>query len=182
MSYTINIDPKNPLITKAEGVTVYDGGANGGAALANDKLAYPKYNTFSSIFNQYRVNVAMVKIRVDSTCGLENSIIVSNDKGNASAVETMAIALTGAHRSYSLSDARRELKYQIKNTGQDKDYLSTSTSENQVPAEKRYIKVFQKIPKGENATLNHVCEHQIQVMLSLTLKDSKNITGTGSLN
>jgi hypothetical protein len=179
MSYTINIDPKNPLITKGDGVTVFDGGANGGAELANDKLAYPKYNTFGSIFNQYRVNVAMVKIRVDSSHGLENSIIVSNDKGNASAVETMAVALTGAHRSYSLSDARRELRYQIKNTGQDKDYLSTAGNQNQDDGEKRYIKVFQKIPANAQGGK---CEHQIQVMLSLTLKDSKNITGTGSLN
>lgn len=171
ISYSICIDPKEPLITKGAGVTVWDG-ADAPAQLAGDSLSLQKYTTFKDLFNQYRINSATVKVRVDGSCGLENAVITSNDKGVETAIGSMKSALSGAHKSHSMTVSRRELSYGMKCSGQDLDFLSTNTDLVTIPAEKKYIKVFQKLPAGSDQT---VCEHQVQVLLNLTLKDSKNL-------
>ena len=85
----------------------------------------------------------------------------------------MASALTGAHKSFSMTTSRREAKYTIKNSGQDLDWFSTADNQNMDASAKRYIKVFQKLPTS--AGVAATCEHQVQVLLSLSLKDSKNL-------
>jgi hypothetical protein len=87
----------------------------------------------------------------------------------------MAKAMSGAHKSFSMTTSKREISYGCKNSGQDLDYRSTNDSSTLVSGEKKYLKVFQKLPKGEGDFANKTCEHQVQVMLSLTLKDSKNL-------
>lgn len=178
MSYSINIDPKQGLVTKGASVLAYDGGADGGQPLQNDKLSYLMYNKMSDIFNQYRINGANIRVRVDGKCGLEHPVICSTDKGDGAPVTTMGSAVTGAHKAFSMSASKREIKYGCKNTGQDKDYLSTAANQNQDASAIKYLKVFQKLPKAEAAEAGaaaQVCEHQIQVTLSLTLKDTKNL-------
>ena len=172
ISYSLNIDPKQGLITKGAGVNCFDGGADGGTQI-NDKLQYLMYNKMSDIFNQYRINGANIRVRVDGNCGLEHPVICSTDKGVPAPVSTMGSAVTGAHKTFSMSSSRRELKYGCKNTGQDRDFLSTANNQNQNDSEIKYLKVFQKLPKGAQA--GEICEHQIQVSLSLTLKDTKNL-------
>lgn len=171
ISYSICIDPKEPLITKGAGVTVWDG-ADAPAQLAGDSLNLQKYTTFKDLFNQYRINSATVKVRVDGSCGLENAVITSNDKGVETAIGSMKSALSGAHKSHSMTVSRRELSYGMKCSGQDLDFMTTNSAQATIPAEKKYIKVFQKLPAGSDQT---VCEHQVQVLLNLTLKDSKNL-------
>jgi len=179
MSYAICIDPKSPLVTKLGTLTLHDGGdANaqlGGAS--NNEMVLPKWTTFSGLFNQYRINGATIKVRVDGECGLENAVITCNDKGNESAITNMRQALTGAHKSHSMTVSRRELSYGVKSSGQDLDFYSTNDNVGIVSREKRYIKVFQKLPPNTAAAGEpaKVCEHQVQVLLSLTLKDSKNL-------
>jgi len=171
MSYSICIDPKEPLITKGAGVSVWDG-ADAPAQLAADKLVLQKYTTFSELFNQYRINSATIKVRVDGACGLENSVITSNDKGIETAITSMKSAVSGAHKPHSMTVSRRELSYGMKCSGQDLDFMTTNTAQATIAAEKKYIKVFQKLPAGD---ANTICEHQVQVLLNLTLKDSKNL-------
>lgn len=171
MSYSINIDPKYALVSFFDGATATLGDS-GATQLPATGLSYAKFNTFSALFNQYRVNSITIKIRVDLACGLENAVIVSNDKGTLTPVSSMASAISGAHKSYSMTSSRRELTYTIKNTGQDKDYLGTG-AEQQIPSERRYIKVFQKLPKDAAETAK--CEHQVSVLVNCTLKDSKNL-------
>lgn len=176
ISYSINIDPKQGLVTKGASVNVFDGGADGGIALASDKLQYLMYNKMSDIFNQYRINGANIRVRVDGKCGLEHPLICSTDKGVPEPVTTMSSAVTGAHKAFSMSSSKREVKYGCKNTGQDKDFLSTANNQNQDASAIKYLKVFQKLPKSDAADANaQICEHQIQVTLSLTLKDTKNL-------
>ncbi len=171
MSYSICIDPKEPVIKRGADVTVWDG-ADAPAQLTDQKLILSKYTTFSELFNQYRINSATIKVRVDGACGLENSVITSNDKGDDTAITSMKSAVSGAHKPHSMTVSRRELSYGMKCSGQDLDFLSTNTDLVTIPAEKKYIKVFQKLPAGSDQT---VCEHQVQVLLNLTLKDSKNL-------
>lgn len=168
LAYVINIDPKNAVISLANGATAHNG--VGDQALPNNTLSYSKYNTFAGLFNQYRVNSATIKVRVDTNSGLEHQVIICNDKGNASAVENMASAVSGAHKSFSMTTSRRECTYTIKTSGQERDFLSTDAGSTQIDGEKKYIKVFQKIPAGAG-----VAEHQVSMLLSLTLKDSKNL-------
>lgn len=171
MAYSICIDPKEPKIIGATGVTFTDGGAGSGSAIASgSNLSFSKYTTFASLFNEYKVNSANIKIRTDATCGLENAVICTQDKGNSGTLASMAQSMNGAHKSFSMTTSRRELTYGCKNTGQDLDYRNTATAQVLTDGEKKYLKVFQKLPSGSGN-----CEHQIQVMLSLTLKDSKNL-------
>ena len=51
------------------------------------------------------------------------------------------------------------------------DFLSTDDDQTQTEASKRYIKVLQKLLAGA-----HTCEHQVSVLLNLTLKDTKNVS------
>lgn len=171
ISYSICLDPKEPVITKGAGVSVWDG-ADAPAVLVGDRLTLQKYTTFKELFNQYRINSATIKVRVDGACGLENAVITSNDKGLDTAISSMKSALSGAHKSHSMTVSRRELSYGIKCSGQDLDFMTTNEAQATIPAEKKYIKVFQKLPAGD---VNTVCEHQVQVLLNLTLKDSKNL-------
>jgi hypothetical protein len=169
ISYSLNIDPKNALLVLNTGSDAKVGD-EAGTALPQNTLTYSKFNTFKGIYNQYRINSATIKVRVDATCGLENAVITSNDKGSNVVVSSMASALCGAHKSHSMTTSRRELTYTIKNVGQDLDFLSTDDGQAQTEASKRYIKVFQKLPAGA-----HTCEHQVSVLLNVTLKDSKNL-------
>lgn len=171
IAYSICIDPKVGGIIAGTGVSFKDGGDGNGATIADgSNLSFTKYNTFATLFNEYRVNSATIKVRTDASCGLENAVICSQDKGDSTVVGNMAKAMTGAHKSYSMTTSRRELTYGCKNVGQDLDFRSTNDNTTLVEGAKKYLKVFQKIPAGTGN-----CEHQIQVMLSLTLKDSKNL-------
>lgn len=183
MSYSICLDPKVGAIIAGNGEQFADGTGGAGAVVASgSNLSFNKYNTFASIFNEYKVNSATIKIRTDATCGLENAVICSNDKGNSGAPANMASALQGAHKSFSMTASKRELTYGCKNVGQELDFRSTNGDTTLVDGAKKYIKVFQKLPAmglagtaaAPNPLHGHVCEHQVQIMLSLTLKDSKN--------
>lgn len=175
MSYTICTDPRFPSLAGATGVTFRDGteADNGQGALINaaSPLAFPKFTSFAALFREYKVNQAQVKVRVDSMCGLENPVITCQDKGESAIVDTMKKALTGAHISHSMSATKRELKYGMKNSGQDRDYHPASGNSSIDAEAKKYIKVFQQMPKG---AATDECKHQVQVMLSLTLRDSRN--------
>jgi len=172
MNYSICIDPKAPVIIKGEGVSLMDG-AQPPALVGNDTLTLSKWTTFSSLFNQYKINSASMTVRVDGHCGLENAVITCVDKGDSTVVTSMAQAMSGAHKSHSMTASKRELKYGCRNTGQELDFYSTNGNQNMTDSEKKYLKVFQKLPAQTNA--GDICEHQIQLMLSLSLKDSKNI-------
>jgi hypothetical protein len=177
LAYTLNIDPKTASVNPALGNTLFDGsnGTDGaGVQLVNDTVVYPKFNNFANLYNEYRINAAKITVRCDQGPGLENAVIFCNDKGDDLPMTCMAQALSGAHQSMSATSNKRELTYKIKNIGQDLDYISTSPGVDQVPQAKRYIKVFQKLPTQAQAGGATKTEHQVQVMLSLTLKDSRN--------
>ena len=174
MAYTIQIDPKNCKIAKGAGATeTFLKGTDDTEQLVNSNLDFQKFTNFSANYNQYRVNSCQVVVRVDPKCGLDHALVMSNDKGNDAVVTNMASSISGAHKSFSMTASRREATYKTKNYGQDKDFLSCNPSEATKPEEIRYIKVFQKLPKYETA--GDMCEHQVQVMMSITLKDSKNL-------
>ena len=176
MSYSIFVDPKNGKVELPAGSTIaLDDGANN--ALAAGVTNYLKYSKFADLYNQYKVNSAVVRVRVDKKCGTDNAVICANDKGINTPLANMAQAVAGAHKSFSMSDSRRELKYGTKFIGQEKDYRGTDNASAIVDNEKKYIKVFQTVPNVTElgyaaGTQGHHCEHQVQVILSLSMKDS----------
>lgn len=172
MAYSLCIDPKQPLVIKGAGVNLSNG-AQPPQAPANDLITLSKWTTFKGLFNQYRINSASVTVRVDGKAGLEHPVICCTDKGDDTTISSMAQAMGGAHKSYSMTTSRRELKYGCKSTGQELDFYSTNDNQDMSASEKKYLKIFQKLPAEVAA--GDTCEHQIQVLLSLTLKDSKNI-------
>lgn len=173
MAYSIAIDPKHFVIKKSDAVALKDG-ASPATDLVNDKVPLTKWNTFKDLFNQYRINSANITVRVDGAAGLEHPVICTTDKGDDATIASMAQAMTGAHKSYSMTSSRRELKYGCKSSGQELDFFSTKANQDMAPGETKYLKVFQKVP-ADPANAGVVCEHQIQVLMSLTLKDSKNV-------
>ena len=174
MSYSICLDPKALKVESGQGTTTFaDGGAGNGTEIASgSSVSIPKWNTFSQLFNQYRVNSATCTVR-GSLSSIEFPINISNDIGDSTPSQSQLQATSGAHKTFYITESRREAKYQVKNSGNQLDFLSTSASQAQVDADKRYIKVHQHLPKTENGAV--VISHGIQVYLSLTLKDSKNL-------
>ena len=174
MAYTIQIDPKTCKISKGDGATeTFLKGIDSTTQLDNSNVNFQKFTNFSANYNQYRINSCQVIVRVDGKCGLDHALVMSSDKGNNAVITNMASSISGAHKSYSMTSSRREATYKTKNYGQDKEYLSCNTTEVTRPEDIRYIKVFQKLPKYEN--INDTCEHQVQIMMSVTLNDSKNL-------
>lgn len=171
MSYSIAVDPKNPLITLTAGANALDGAAPP-AALVADKLSLPKWNTMQQLFHQYRIDSVTVTIRVDASCGLENRLIILNDKGDSTVVGSMQSAVSGAHKEYSMTQSNRQAKYTYTCRGQERDFFSTNTNQNMSASELTHLKVFQKLPAG---LTTHICEHQVTVMFNLTMKDTQNL-------
>lgn len=174
MSYSICLDPKALKVTSGQALTTFaDGGADDGSVITSgSNVSIPKWNTFSQLFNQYRINSASCTIR-GSLSSIEFPINISNDIGDVTPPSSQLQATSGAHKTYYITESRREAKYQMKNTGNQLDFLSTAASQAQVDADKRYIKVHQHLPKTVNGPV--VISHGVQVFLSLTLKDSKNL-------
>lgn len=171
ISYSINVDPKELVLASgtdlAVGFTKGDGTTNPVDA-AGVELA--RWNTFKPLFNQYRVNSMQIKVRVDDKTGLSHPLMFSMDKGNSAAPVTMADVMKSAHKSHSMTQSRREASYGCKNVGQDLDFFNTETG-TKANDEKKYLKVFQKLDPASAGITQ--AEHQVQVILSLTLKDSK---------
>ncbi len=173
MSYSICLDPKALTLTAGQATTTFaDGGADDGALIGSgDDLNIPKWNTFSQLFNQYRINSVSCSVR-GSISSIEFPINMSNDIGDGTPCGSQLQATSGAHKTFYITEANREAKYQVKNTGNQLDYLSTASGQAQVSADKRYIKIHQHLPK---TPAPQIVAHGVQLYISLTMKDSKSL-------
>lgn len=171
LSYSIACDPKTCGVTLVGDASALDGAAPP-APLTNNMVNLPKWNTMKQLFHQYRIDSVTITVRVDSTSGLENRLIICNDKGDSTIVSSMQMALSGAHKEYSMTQSNRQAKYTYTCKGQDRDWFSTKDNQNLTPSEVIYLKVFQKLAAGAATT---IAEHQVSIMFNLALKDTQNL-------
>jgi hypothetical protein len=179
LSYTIKCDPKKCTIlnheaVKADHSTPGSYLSNGaGASLIADNatsgdLSFTKWGAFSANFNQYKINSINVQVDVDRECGLDNPVSFVTDKANSNALENMAQVSLQAHKSYTMTETRRSAKYGWKpRDAQDKEWrnMNQDLADNNA----HFLKIHQDIEKKANG----ICKHRIQVIMSVSLKDSK---------
>ena len=174
MGYSIKVDPldakivhgSNPSPGGAPIAMAVKDGDNG--ALTNGTLSFSRLDAFTSLFRQYKVNSITVKVTTDRECGLDNPIIMLTDRGSSAAVTSVATAKAQAHKSLICTESRRTMQYGWKpHTTEDREYHMVS--DKWADGKCYYIKVLQEL----EGKLNGVCKHRVEIVASVTLKDSK---------
>ena len=101
--------------------------------------------------------------------------MISQDKGDSAPNTSQLQAVSQAHKTYYITEEKRTAKYGCKNTGQDLDFLSTSSGVEQTTEARKYIKVFQHLPMTTGGPV-HI-QHSCQLFITLGLKDSRALSG-----
>ncbi len=188
LSYSIKCDPKgltllasNACVANATTAGLF---ANKGDNLAlipagqtNGLIPVARFTQFSGIYKQYRIQSIKVSVIVDRECGLENPISFTSSKGNNQPHDNMGGIVSGAHKSYTMTEARRTANYGwTAKTSEDREYRMAS--QGIAEGEAQFIKVFQEIePKDQG-----LCRHRVNVSLNLVMKDSSNNYDPNALN
>lgn len=177
LSYAIRLDPK-ALEVYTENCSLTDGGAGEGNTLASGAaFALPKWTTMSGLFNQYNVRSASVNIQC-SREGSEFPLILSSDIGDNTPCTSTLNAVSGSHKTEYITENRRQVKYGVKNVGQQLDFMNTTSTVMQAIDQRRYIKVYQHKPKVPQAVIDGgggIISHGVTVYLTLGLKDSRHL-------
>ena len=172
--YTLKCDPVAMALKRS-------GNANGaGTVLVNmtdaanteiadgQTLSFNRLANFLTLYRQYKVNHVKINVTVDRECGLDNALIMLQDKGESTPCVSVGQAMSQAHKAKVLTEADRTMSYGwTAKTASEKEYHTISDQINDVRAQ--YIKVLQEVePK-----LSGKCKHRIEVICSVTLRDSK---------
>lgn len=190
MNYSIALNPKGPTLIGGTGVTFHKGDLTQSQLQGPTiVLSLPKFSSGHTLaaggtinsgligqYNQYRVNGCQIKVRTGDSCGLVNKMYMANDTGTSGIIDDPETAVSGAHKEFSLTESRREAKYKLKFTGQDKDYRTTDSAQVLDASLIKYAKVFQMLPAMPLIDdANQICVHQVEVMFDITCKDTKNL-------
>lgn len=175
MAYSLCIDPRNAKLVLGADTTAEDGAAAPAAIANNANITNAKFTTWAANFNQYRINSATLTINVPGEgCGLENTMCISNDKGVEAVIPSIAAAKQASHKEFNLHSARRSAKYKYTCRGNERDWYNTAGNQLLADEAKIFIKVFQKLPGYGAGGTAKVCEHQVNLLLNVSFKDSKN--------
>lgn len=138
---------------------------------AAGNIAFPRMTTIQALYRQYRVNSVSCKVTTDRHCGLDNPLIALNDKGAQTAVTSVGVAMSQAHRSKVLTEADRTMQYGWKpKTAQEREFHMIADGIQDDNAQ--FIKILQELePNASNAEVT--CKHRIELSMSITLKDSR---------
>lgn len=182
MSYSIRCDPNNlklklPVNAVAIGNAGYatDKGdtnpivaTDGSAAVG--LIPLQKFGQFKTNYLQYKVNKIDLKVLVDKAC-LDNQICFSTDRQLDTPLLNMHQVMSAAGKRYIPTESRREFSYGWKpKTTDEREYLTLNTVIEDDKA--NHLKVFQAM---ETAAEDTTCIHRVNLMVSFTLKDSKNL-------
>ena len=172
--YTLKCDPVNMAMKRG-------GDANGAGVVlikledaANaeiidgGELSFSRLSNFLTLYRQYRINSVKINVIVDRECGLDNALIMLQDKGESTPCVSVGQAMSQAHKAKVLTEADRTMTYGwTAKTPLEKEYHTISDSINDVRAQ--YIKVLQEVEPKTGGR----CKHRVEVICSVTLRDSK---------
>ena len=174
--YTIKCDPVAMALKRS-------GKANGaGTVLVNmtdaanseiadgGELSFSRLSNFLTLYRQYRINSVKINVTVDRECGLDNALILLQDKGESTPCVSVGAAMSQAHKAKVLTEADRTMAYGwTAKTSDEKEYHTINDKINNVRAQ--YLKVLQEVePK-----VSGKCKHRVEVICSVTLRDSKSV-------
>ena len=145
-------------MTDATNAEIADGG----------ELSFNRLTNVLTLYRQYRVNSVKINVTVDRECGLDNALIMLQDKGESTPCVSVGSAMSQAHKAKVLTEADRTMSYGwTAKTSDEKEFHTINDKINDVRAQ--YLKVLQEVePK-----LAGKCKHRIEVICSVTLRDSK---------
>ena len=131
-------------------------------------LTFSRLSNFLTLYRQYRLNSVKINVTVDRECGLDNALIMLQDKGESSPVTQVGVAMSQAHKAKVLTEADRTMSYGwTAKTTDEKEFHTINDKIN--PLRAQYLKVLQEVePK-----VGGKCKHRIEVICSVTLRDSK---------
>ena len=135
-------------------------------------LTFNRLTAFLHLYRQYRVNSVKINVTVDKECGLDTALIMLQDKGDGTPCISVGLAMGQAHKAKVLTTADRTMSYGwTAKTTDEKEYhtLSDTISDNRA----QYLKILQEAePKAGGK-----CKHRVEVICSVTLRDSKAAAG-----
>ena len=146
----------------AANVEIADGG----------ELSFNRLTNFLTLYRQYCINSVKINVTVDRECGLDNALIMLQDKGESTPCVSVGEAMSQAHKAKVLTEADCTMSYGwTAKTTDEKEFHTISDTINDVRAQ--YLKVLQEVePKTSGK-----CKHRIEVICSVTLCDSKSRSG-----
>ena len=175
LAYSIQMDPMNCLLTSTgvgNGVTVLKRDGNNNAIVDGGTLSFGRLAEFSKLYRQYRINSCTVKITTDRVCGLDNPLLALCDRGDATPISTVGSAMGQAHKSVILTESSRTMSYGWKpSTPEEREYSMITQGIGALNL--NFIKILQEMEKQPDCVL----KHKVELMFSVTLKDSKSVSG-----
>lgn len=183
MAYSIRVDPVKATVKIASGAnvtgTIAEGaqsftvkdGANGNIIepnAAEGDLPFTRLAAFQNLYRQYKVNSFSIKVTADRECGIQNPMIMLTDRADDEPCVSVKKAMDQGHISKVLTESNRTMSYGWRpKTTMDREYHNINDLWNAKDC--YYLKILQQTePKNDG-----ICTHRVEVVASVTLKDSK---------
>ena len=169
--YSLKCDPvQMAIVSDKTGSTLGVETSNASNTVMADGafLPFERLASFLTLYRQYKVNSVRINVTVDRESGLDNAIIMLQDKGNGIPITQVGIAMSQAHKSKVMTESDRTMSYGwTPKTADEKEFHTINDTISNVRAQ--YIKVLQQI----EAKAGGKSKHRIEVIASVTLRDSK---------
>ena len=131
------------------------------------RVEMDRFEKFKTLYRQFRVDSASLKITTDGHCGLDNPLLMLQDGNDSTPVVDVLQAYSQAHKSATMTESNRTSYYSFRlTTTEQKEFHNIGDG---VASHAQYIKVLQELEPQVNAT----CKHRIEVTMQISMKDSK---------
>ena len=169
--YSLKCDPiQMAIVSDNTGSTLGVKALNASNTVMTDGafLPFERLASFLTLYRQYKVNSVKINVTVDRDCGLDNAVIMLQDKGDSTPITQVGAAMSQAHKSKVMTESDRTMSYGwTAKTTDEKEFHTINDMIN--PLRAQYLKVLQEIEPKEGGK----CKHRIEVICSVTLRDSK---------
>ena len=172
--YSIKCDPANLTVRVANqvqaGGTLGAGRVNPATNAAipeSQHVLMDRFEKFKTLYRQFRVDGATLKVTTDRHCGLDNPLLMLQDTDDGTPRVDVAQAYSQAHKSAIMTESNRTAFYSFRpTTTEQKEFHSISDG---VANKPQYLKVIQELEPNAGT----VCKHRIELTMQVTVKDSK---------
>ena len=169
MAYSLVCDPLDMKLKLASSTGSVISASDGINAIASDSaISFPRFQQFTDLYRQYKIDWVKLSITTDRECGLDNPVITLTDKADPAAVTVVSKAMSQAHKEAILTESKRTMSYGWKpSTASEKEYRMTSSAV-QI-GEQNCVKVLQDVEPKSDAS----CKHRVTITAGVTFKDQK---------
>ena len=151
-------------------VNLFDA-ANANTDINGGQLPFARLSNLLAMYRQCRIDSVKINVSVDRDAGLQNALNMLQDKGEDTPCVSIGQAMSQAHKSKIHTESDQTTSYGWTACGQDLEYHTINDKVSDVNA--HYLKVLQEVEPQAGGK----CKHRIDVICSVTLRDSKSVTG-----